>query len=73
MLTITGRRPARGDDPEIYLKDALKVFVHSGRLARGKINIPFIFCRRFRKKVHGLSIVLREGMMGSVVCCFTLC
>ena len=50
MLNSTGRRPARGDDPEIYLKDALRVFVHSGRLARGKINIPFIFCRRFRKK-----------------------
>ena len=38
MLTMTGRRPARGDNPEIFLKDALqkRAFVFLGLIGQGR-------------------------------------
>ena len=75
MLTMTGRRPARGDNPEIFMKYALqeKGVRFLGQIGRGKLRIlfqwmGFMFCQRFSKKRYrALSIGLREGRMGSNV------
>ena len=66
MLTMTGRRPVRGDNPKSLLKDGLqeKVVRFLGQIGQGKLRILFQVPEIFKKTVQGTIDWVEAGKDG---------